>query len=204
MCGVAVLPFSGVERVWATLRGRERGHADRRHAPSVDGQTRRADEHEQGVRPARPEKTEKSDRANRGARHSGADRQETRVRRRVPAQEPDAHGIRAQGSDRERRRIEFAQAADAVRCRTQTVPAEDGYRGGQKSAGRQEPAGPRHLRRYRHPRGEDGYRQVAAREETRRPGVQEEAEWPIGCHRSASVRRISADQVRDTNRRIHY
>lgn len=196
--------FSGVGRVRIAVCGREREHADWRHAPTVDGQARRTDEHEQGVRPARPEETEEPDRANRGARYPGADRQEARVWRRVPVQETDAHGVRTQRSDREHRLAEFAQVADAVRRRAQAVPAEDGHRGGQEPASRQEPAGPRHHRRYRHPRGENGHRQVATREEARRPGVQKEADWPVGGHRSASVRRVPADQVRVTSRLMRY
>lgn len=134
----------GVERVRPAVRGRERGHSDRRHPSAVDGQTRRAYEHEQSVHPAGEEETEKSHGDHGSARHPRADRQEARVRRGVPVQEPDADGVGPEGGDPQRRIAELAQDPDAVRSRAQTAPGGHEHQGGQEPPGRQKPAGPRH------------------------------------------------------------
>lgn len=75
------------------LCGRKWRKPNRSYSSTVDGQTRRTDEHQQGVHKADQEKTEKPDRAHGRARHQGADREETCHRRGVFVQEQNANGV---------------------------------------------------------------------------------------------------------------
>lgn len=100
-----------------TLRGRKCRVSNRRYSFAIDGETRRANEHEQSVHQADTEETEEPHRTDGRARAQGVVRKETRGRRGISVQKQNPKGAGEKRGDTERRVVELSENTDAVRRR---------------------------------------------------------------------------------------